>query len=280
MTVATLERPVSQEPRTEVWEITPQIAAEWLPKFTKNRPTSKTAVEKYAREMTAGRWALNGEPIKFSKDDTGLDGEHRLNACIESQTSFQSFVVFDLEPVVFETLDLGRKRSAANILSMEGTTNANSVAAMGTIVWQWENETTLSSTPLNCPTTLQVVATVRRHQPAIVQWANHFRTDITRSIGRPSLVLGLTYIFSKIDRDDAVLFLQAVATGEHLDRKDIRYTLRERLVADRLAKTTLPRREAGALIIKAWNLFRVGETRVQLRWRSSGESREPFPVPE
>jgi hypothetical protein len=57
--------------------ITPQKAVEILDtKNFNNRPVSQFTVDRYAQEMKAGRWKLNGEPIIFGKSGRLIDGQH------------------------------------------------------------------------------------------------------------------------------------------------------------------------------------------------------------
>ncbi len=49
--------------------VTPEMAKEWLMHNTHNRPVSRTTVEKYARDMKAGKWFYTNQGIGF--DTTG-----------------------------------------------------------------------------------------------------------------------------------------------------------------------------------------------------------------
>lgn len=80
--------------KTEVIEITPEVARVYLKQNTNNRNLIKRKLAQYAKDMKEGRWVLNGEPIQF--DDSGelINGQHRLNACIRSNSAFTTLVVF------------------------------------------------------------------------------------------------------------------------------------------------------------------------------------------
>ncbi|MEH7879332.1 hypothetical protein V7799_17715 [Rhizobium laguerreae] len=60
--------------------VTPEMAENILAARGPNRNVSASVINKYARDMLAGRWQLNGQTIKISKDGQLLDGQHRLEA--------------------------------------------------------------------------------------------------------------------------------------------------------------------------------------------------------
>ena len=55
----------------------------------------KAKVNRFAGEMSKGKWALNGESIIISVTGRILDGHHRLKACILSKQSFETVLVTD-----------------------------------------------------------------------------------------------------------------------------------------------------------------------------------------
>lgn len=74
-------------------------------------------------------------------------------------------------------------------------------------------------------------------------------------------------------------FISAIAHGSGLTEQDPAYLLRQRLLKDKAAKTTsLTRNMKAALIIKAWNVYRVGGVIGNLRWAGSGPMSESFPT--
>jgi hypothetical protein len=105
-------------PRTETIKITPQLAVEWLEKNTLNRNINQYRVYSYANDMKLGQWKLNGDTIRFAKDGTLLDGQHRLWAIVEAGIPVTMMVVFDLDEDVRTTIDTGRPRSTADFFKM------------------------------------------------------------------------------------------------------------------------------------------------------------------
>lgn len=115
---------------TEVRTITPEDAAELLNRNVGNRPPKGGAIKRYAADMRAGRWILNGEAIILRKDGTMLNGQNRLMACIRARTPFTTLVVSDVSDEAMDTIDIGMGRTLADQLHWRGiTTNAPTIAA-------------------------------------------------------------------------------------------------------------------------------------------------------
>lgn len=105
--------------------ITPEQAKIYLGKNTDNyRKLNSNRVLTYAADMKNGKWQLNGEGIKFSKDGVLLDGQHRLQAIIKADTPAEMLVIRDIENDV-DVYDIGSVRTLANIAQKKGTADGN-----------------------------------------------------------------------------------------------------------------------------------------------------------
>ena len=51
---------IAEFPTVEIVDVTPELAETWLARNPNNRNLRKAVVDSYARDMQAGRWALNG----------------------------------------------------------------------------------------------------------------------------------------------------------------------------------------------------------------------------
>lgn len=122
---------IKTEPTSRIETITPAIAQEWLDKSnTDNRPLSWAVINSYADTMKNGNWLVNGEAITFDEKGNLLNGHHRLRAVIASATTIQSYVVRGVDPKAFSTYDCGRNRTFGQLISMQGESNGNNVAAI------------------------------------------------------------------------------------------------------------------------------------------------------
>ena len=124
--------------------ITPQIAREWLDSTDHSiqRRLNWPHVMYLAKEMASGNWDMNGQPIQIDTAGNVVNGQHRLNACIESQCSFTSLVVYGVETKAIHTIDAGQKTRGLNdVLSITfpALKYANETAAAIKFVYAFHN---------------------------------------------------------------------------------------------------------------------------------------------
>ena len=91
-------------------------------------------------------------------------------------------------------------------------------------------------------------------------------------------------VLTEIDAEDAEYFFDRLASGEGLYRCDPIFELRNALQEEMQqagGKTRTGRNNTWklAIIIKAWNKYRNGETVKLLSYRPGGANRERFPEP-
>ena len=257
------------EPKSARIMVTPEIAREWLKDNEKNRPVSPNLVKNYARAIAEGRWKLNGETIKFSPSGALLDGQHRLLACLQAKLPFETIVMRDVSPDSFDTIDVGRKRTAGDIIGLEGCKNAT-VTAAG-IRWVLTIRRGLSSDGA----VLVSADEVRQ------LWLNDPRFEVSatavhglRSVIRPSIAAALHYLFGEKDEAAADFFFARLKSGTEMSFDNPIFVLRERLIRNNTEKLKLKNGEVAALTIRAWNCFRAGQTTRNLKGSITGKDGE------
>lgn len=67
--------------------VTPELASKWLEKNIDNRNLRKNTINQYVNDMKNGKWSLVGDSITFDKDGILTNGQHRLYAIVQSNTS-------------------------------------------------------------------------------------------------------------------------------------------------------------------------------------------------
>ncbi len=288
--------PAITGPQYRLVDVTPELAEKWLAQNTHNRNLRDKAVMAYARDMTAGNWAENGEAIKFSKGailllegqpplfgGILLDGQHRLQAVVLSGVTVRLLIVTGLEHRTQETMDDGRKRSLSDALTLRGEQNTVSLASVirRALMWtqgQYRNSGAYSPTNTECLRFFEEHPETR--ESADLAKSLHAPTKL------PASVVGLTHwVFSQIDADDADWFFKHLGTGAIGDEYHPILTLRRK--ANDIAEES--RRRGGgrvpedvllAYVIKAWNAYRAGEQMKLLRFKPGGASPEKFPLPK
>lgn len=128
-------KPTKRMQRFMKTKITPEVAQYLLDTFnTRNRSLTDSTVEAYARDMSSGRWAYNGEAIKFSADGVLTNGQHRLKACVVSGTPFFTDVLVGMPADSVLTEDTGKSRSVADVVSIAtGTRETLSVPRLRSV---------------------------------------------------------------------------------------------------------------------------------------------------
>lgn len=104
--------------RVERW--TPEIAQYALSRNPRNRPLSRATVSRYADAMRNRRWALTGEPIIIDWNGNLHEGMHRCWGIVESGATVEVFVVRDVDPATWPYINIGKPRSAVDVLKVDG----------------------------------------------------------------------------------------------------------------------------------------------------------------
>jgi hypothetical protein len=250
--------------------ITPEIAEQLLQKNTRNRRVIRNHVIGLAEEIKAGRWKVNGDTICLN-GDVLIDGQHRLLAVVEAKMPIVTWVVRGVDSCVFDTKDVGRRRSAADTLSVHGEVNCRNLAAALVFIDRYftgrlENRGHRYSNS-------EVEELLQKYPEA-----RRGASILGRKLLPPSILQGLLYLFGRVDEADAQRFIDDVLQGSNLTMDDPVYRLRERLLQNSLSKAKLTVGEIAALCIKAWNMRRAGKPCRILKWTGSGPTKEEFPI--
>lgn len=119
-------------------DITPEIAAEFLTHNRQdgrheNRRMRRKKVAMYADDMKHGRWQTTSQGIAFYENGDLADGQHRLEAIIESGVTVTMIVIYDV-PNDSTLFDRGMARSTTDVFEMGGRKgpaySTNSIAAV------------------------------------------------------------------------------------------------------------------------------------------------------
>lgn len=100
--------------------ITPNRATAWLDRNTSNRKLRDGVVEKYAADMLNGNWTECIVPIVFYENGDVADGQHRLWAIIESNTTQEFFVLRGLSREAGLNIDTGLSRTLVDNARISG----------------------------------------------------------------------------------------------------------------------------------------------------------------
>lgn len=239
--------------------ITPELAARWLKRNEKNRPLSGVLVARYQRQMPG--WKINGESIVFGSNGVLIDGQNRLEACARSSSGFTSVVVFGVEPDSFDTIDSGKSRTGADVLSILGETNTNILSAVLTWIWRYQNNCIGHNT--KGPTSHERSRVLEQYPQ--IRDSMHFCRQ-NRGPLTPSICGLLHFLGSIHDREATEGFLTMVENGENIGKGDAAFALRGQLLG-KYGRIVIKNRVVVAAIgIKALSAHLAGQEVKLLRW--------------
>jgi hypothetical protein len=258
--------------RSRVQTITPARAAQWLEANTTNRPLSRAVVRSFADAMRRGEWLVTHQGIAFDDSGVLVDGQHRLAAIVEADRPVELTVFTDVAEGTFDVLDIGKRRTAADVLAIEGEKHSILLAAMVRIVWLYHNRPDLTWTGGAAGVSNhQVVQTLEQH-PKLRDFLG-LGEEIAAATGMIKSAAGAgSYLVEEASRSsDLTAWYDGVIDGAGLRKGDPRLQLRRVMfnMARRQAGQPLRRRDTRehvALYIKAFNAWRTGEPLPHLRF--------------
>lgn len=235
--------------KTQNLTITPDRAAKMLTTIEINRPLSKNAVAAMVRDMQAGNWRLNGDAIRLDTEGHVLDGEHRLTACVQANTPFQTLMVTGLNKDDRLTIDRGRTRSVGDNLTIAYGVQGGKLVASAI-----RNMVIFARQDLAAnPTVAEHVEIMQLH-PKIVDSAVLTKGS---SVGRPSILAAIHYIgsFVQDEPERADAFVSVFQTGLPDYEGDAAHMLREMLLRERTRGVMRLDFKTYSLFSHAWEKF-------------------------
>jgi len=279
---------VKKSPKKQSQKIVTNSGIEWLgPKEAAKmlsqksgtgihqRPLSVANVNLLSDQMEKGKWSLQYEPIIVSEFGFVMDGQHRLQAIIKSNTTQQFLVVRNAEESVMPKIGIGSKRKSSDVLAMNGYLNSKCLSAVLTIIWKYYTKGGLlgrTGAKQERPREYEYLELADEYKGAIQ--ATSYAVGHKCPFLPQSEVGALWYITGEVDKDCRNVFFAKLISGINLVADDPVHLLREKLIKIQLQKkqrglyTAYKRADRMALVIKAWNAMRSGRTIKTLYFRS------------
>lgn len=232
----------------EVIDLTPKMASDLLAKNKGNRGLAAGRVRALAAEIERGGWTFNGQPIIVDGDGNLLDGQHRCAAVVLAKKPVRTLIVRGVEREAFATIDSGRSRSGADVLTAGGMSSALRVAAVLRLVWQNELGVLGSMASEHRPSNNDI-ATLATDYPTVIESVRY--TNGKRHMNTAPVAF-MHWETMRKNPKDARPFWDAVETGEGLSRGSPALKLRDTLLAN--ASTRAKHRMFSLLefCVRAW----------------------------
>lgn len=273
-----------KKPISQIEKITPAIAADWLEKSqTHNRNYSQAVINSYAATMKKGDWWLNGEPIAFDKAGNLLNGHHRLEAVKLSGCTIESFVVRGVEPRAISTFDCGRNRTFGQLITMQGETNGNNIAAAIRVYLVLKNEHTINN---NGAYDMKNLHETNKTMVDFFLMNRQFFIEIAgkaSSIVGKARVLNASFVGGSMaylvrdcgySMEKVSSFFEQLCSADTSENETINI-LRKRFLGERESKKEFWKNKIRcALAIKCWNVVAKNKKNTKLAWDFE---KDPFP---
>lgn len=246
--------------KTEVREVTPDVAKQMLKRNGNNRKISDNHVGFLAKEMNNGNWLFDGSPIKFSEGGVLLDGQHRLNAVIKSDTSQKFLVVTGIDSAAFKVMDTGKNRNTADIMSVEGIKYPSDTAAAARIIIKMKKGRA-SVGGVDKPSNTEVLDFYYANLEIgrFIKESQILYNEFSK-VTPLSTIAAFKFMMAERSITHSEEFWNKLCTGIGLEDGDPIKFLRKKLLTDKINRASLPAAEKNAIIIKTWNAFRRGNT--------------------
>lgn len=263
--------------------VTPKTAKAWLETQRLNRNIQKISMLSYRADMIAGRWVFTADPIRFDWDGHLIDGQNRLLALSEvtgRNFSLPFAVARGLDPESQMYMDNGARRTAGQQLGLKGIASGSTIAAGIKMALVWERGLLLSADRWReaNPVTHTEVIEWAQANPEAVTLAQSFLYRI-RTIGlRPSSGIAFVIRVGSALREEVELFFNEMYTLENLSPGSPTLAFAKRIARTRAdANLHLSDVDQLGFLIRTWNSWVNGSTRLRLQLPSGGWTVENFP---
>lgn len=247
--------------------VDPEMAREILKRSRYNRAISPSTVNRYIRDMRSMDWVFNGQAIIFngSPEDQEselelLNGGHRLTAIAQGNVTVPMLLVTGIVPAAIRTMDTGRGRSFAQMLSIDGEISPEVLAAMIAVVHNYREHGDWKGRKYSTSVLYKTLGQEGQRARDVAKERNHKNPGkLTKG-----LLAALDYLFGAQDAAQAKEFCDAIRDGVNLDKDDPRHASREWLIRTN-DDDEYDSQDIAWVLIEAWNRFRAGEKWAKVR---------------
>jgi len=252
--------------------VSPVIAEKLISANTRNRPKRPRDVNEWADEMSAKRWMTTHQGVAIDRDGAIVDGQHRLEAIIESGVSVRMPVAVGLDPDTYKVIDSGRKRTTADALATDGEKSVLNLAATIRLALMFDNMW-LDGGSRRIHTDIILAYREGREEDfrEATRWSALAGTH-GLYLMRTAVATGYYLLHRDIGNKRLVEeFCEGVLIGANLSRDDPRFALRRVAGNDNKRTATVHL----ALWLKAWHRFATDQPARVLMYK---RELEEFPI--
>jgi hypothetical protein len=254
--------------------ITPQIAGWLLDLNTGNRSPYKQGVERFCQLLKSEQWQNTGEPIIIAREAILNDGQHRLMAIKQAGIAAELDVRFGVARAAFQATGTGKRRSAGDVLSIEGYSNTNCQAAIARLMYQYDSQKMGHLRDLvEASSILKIVETDERIGQIAARIQRH-KMPLARS-GAFGFALAIAARTAPIDHVFSFSDIAAGGLAQH--ETNPAWCLQKKFQDNASARERMFQEDVAALTVKAWNAWANDEAIQQLKLVPGDRTDAGFP---
>lgn len=246
------------------FELDPETAREWMAKFNKvNRNIQKNHVARMVSDIRKGLWMVNAQPICFhgnpfdpdaAEETRMINGQHRLQACIEADIPIEIVVATGVPDEAFATYDVHARRSKI-------VTSGDPRVLESAAVFQWRKELGKEPWADDRPTNMEISQIIDRYP----EMSEYYRlTRIKDKHSSTSLVQlstagVMTFFMLHIHQDEpelATQFIEELRSGLHISPDNPVSKARNKLVSTNRVGERMSRKESLRFLMELWNSYK------------------------
>lgn len=253
-----------------------KLAELWLSTANvRNRPIDRSRVDEYRRAMATGGWKMSNDMIAFDRDGVLINGQHRLQAVVESGTT-QTFAVLEgADQTDQDVMDVGKARKAGQQLHIRGWKNSSAAAATVRALLRWK---VADFGPNFRPTIAEISDFANRHA-ARLEIATDAAMRVCRTVPLSRGLVGAT-AFSAYDlaverpndlpATDVQSFFRSLESGADMPANHPIMVLRQRAIRVKIDKLRWTEQEQLYALCRTWNADRKGERYTKIQMPADG----------
>jgi hypothetical protein len=254
--------------------VTPEIAGWLLELNTGNRRLDQRSVERFRKILKRGDWMNTGEPIIVSREGVLNDGQHRLTAIKAGGLDAVADVRFGIDRDAFQATGTGKRRTAGQVLGIEGYSNTSCQAAIARLLHHYDsNQMTMYRAQVEIPAILRMIDSDDRIGQ-IAAKIQRSRLGVVRT-GPFGFVMVVAARTAPVDR--IFEFVDIVSSGLGESESDPACRLHVKLCERVNKRDRLHQIDLAALTVRAWNAWAEGRQLQHLRVADTDRTSEGFP---
>jgi hypothetical protein len=249
--------------------LTPALAEVLMTLNTNNRYIIKSRVEQLKSDISADRFALNGETIIVSDEVSLSDGQHRCRAVIETDTAIPTVFVFGPPLATRTTVDQGSAKRPGDYLAMKNLTEPLTRSAAAFILIANEKGTSLhNAVRYISKQEMQDWLNDGSHNDELSAAISMVSQKQGKKFGSRALLVAMAFLLCRKDPAGAAEFVEKLLFGMGLERGNPILAARDKFLTGKRMKHTT-HDEKMEVLIRAWNGWRKGKTLVSHQIRGN-----------